>query len=91
MKGIQFFSEPEHTRSNYWLNALLLDDANSNQRDELLTLTNGAGVMTRPTWTLMHKLPMFKDCPRMDLSVAKNLERRLINIPSSASLGRDYA
>ena len=38
--------------------------------------------------SLMHKLPMFKDCPRMDLSVAKNLERRLINIPSSASIGR---
>ncbi len=91
VSGLRFFSEPMHAQSNYWLNALLLDDANGDKRDELLDLTNGSGIMTRPTWTLMHKLPMFKDCPRMDLSVAKNLERRLINIPSSASLGGNHA
>jgi len=44
------------------------------------------GVMTRPSWTLMHKLPIFADCPKMELPVAESLERRLINIPSSAGL-----
>ena len=91
VQGVHFFAEPEHSHSNYWLNTLLLDDANCDKRDELLELTNGSGIMTRPTWTLMHKLPMFVDCPRMDLSVAENLERRLINIPSSASLGGTHA
>ena len=85
--GVRFFVEPEDARSNYWLNALLLDEADCVKRDELLDLTNGSGVMTRPTWTLMHELPMYKGCPRMDLSVAEDLERRLINIPSSVSLG----
>jgi perosamine synthetase len=89
--GVRFFTEPEHARSNYWLNTLLLDDSMSSKRDELLKLTNGSGIMTRPTWTLMHKLPMYKDCPRMDLSIAEDLEQRLINIPSSASLGADHA
>jgi perosamine synthetase len=88
--GVHFFTEPEHSQSNYWLNTLLLDDSSCEQRDELLALTNGSGIMTRPTWSLMHKLPMFFDCPRMDLSVAESLERRLINIPSSASLGGDH-
>jgi perosamine synthetase len=88
--GVRFFTEPEHSQSNYWLNTLLLDDSSCEQRDELLALTNGSGIMTRPTWSLMHKLPMFFDCPRMDLSVAESLERRLINIPSSASLGGDH-
>lgn len=85
--GIRFFLEPASSQSNYWLNALLLDEECAGQRDALLKATNDAGIMTRPAWTLMHKLPMFVGCPKMDLSVAESLERRLINIPSSAMLG----
>ena len=83
MDGIRFFTEPEFGRSNYWLNTLLLDDDNTDKLDNLLELTNHLGIMTRPAWTLMHKLPMFKDHPRMDLSGAGNIKARLINIPSS--------
>ncbi|WP_236021461.1 LegC family aminotransferase [Geomesophilobacter sediminis] len=85
-EGIRFISEPGFARSNYWLNALLLDEEHSGQRDALLALTNDGGVMTRPAWNLMHRLPMFAGCPRMELPVAESLERRLINIPSSARL-----
>lgn len=85
--GIRIFTEPEFARSNYWLNALILDEENAVERDSLLESTNHAGIMTRPLWTLMHKLAMYKDCPRMDLSIAENLERRIINIPSSSFLG----
>ncbi len=85
--GISFFTEPDFARSNYWLNVLILDQENIGERDNLLELTNKAGIMTRPLWTLMHKLTMYKDCPMMDLSVAESLERRIINIPSSAFLG----
>lgn len=86
--GISFFSEPANCRSNYWLNTLLLDEAYAGQRDALLEITNDAGIMARPAWTLMNKLPMFAGCPKMDLLVAESLERRLINIPSSAELGK---
>jgi len=84
--GVRFFTEPDFAKSNYWLNALLLDENLLDQRDVLLEMTNNSGVMTRPAWTLMHKLPMFQDCPRMDLSIAENLEKRIINLPSSAAL-----
>lgn len=84
--GIRFFSEPANSRSNYWLNTLLLDDGCADRRDALLEATSAVGIMTRPAWTLMHKLTMFAGCPRMDLPVAESLERRLINIPSSANL-----
>lgn len=87
VEGIRFFTEPEFARSNYWLNVLLLDEADIAQRDALLEATNQLGIMTRPAWTLMHRLPMFSACPHMDLSMAEDLERRLINIPSSAILG----
>lgn len=84
--GIRFFSEPANSLSNYWLNTLMLDEEFEGQRDALLEATNDAGIMTRPAWTLMNKLPMFTGCPRMGLCVAESLEKRLINIPSSASL-----
>ncbi len=87
LAGVRFFTEPEFSRSNYWLNAILLDEQQAHLRDSLLEATNSAGIMTRPFWTGMHKLPMFADCPRMDLSVAESLERRTINIPSSVFLG----
>ena len=65
---------------------MLLDGDAAEMRDEVLAATNDAGFMTRPAWTPMHELPMYTDCPRMDLSVAEDLSRRLINIPSSPRL-----
>jgi len=87
VSGISFFTEPDFAHSNYWLDVLMLDKEYSGERDNLLELTNNLGIMTRPSWVLMNKLPMYQACPRMDLSVAEDLERRILNIPSSASLG----
>lgn len=86
VQGLTFFKEPEFAQSNYWLNAIMLDEQYAHERDNLLELTNDGGIMTRPVWTLLHKLPMYRNCPRMDLAVAENLEARLINIPSSSFL-----
>ena len=89
MPGVTFVDEPAGCRSNFWLNALLLEeDDDAGLLLPLLERTNAVGIGTRPVWTLMHKLPMYGTCPRMDLSTAESLERRLINIPSSARLGR---
>lgn len=86
IEGISFFKEPDFASSNYWLNVLLLDHGCVDQRDELLTAAHESNIMMRPAWTLMHKLPMYKDCPRMDLSTAEDLESRIVNIPSSPAL-----
>ena len=45
--GVEIFREPPHAVSNYWLNALLLDGEKAHLRDEILTRTNTAGIMTR--------------------------------------------
>lgn len=84
--GIEFLHEPDHTRSNFWLNALVLAPRHSALRDELLAALNDAGYMSRPLWTLMHRLPMYAACPRMPVPVAEALEARVINVPSSAHL-----
>ncbi|OAT28123.1 4-keto-6-deoxy-N-acetyl-D-hexosaminyl-(lipid carrier) aminotransferase [Buttiauxella ferragutiae ATCC 51602] len=77
----QFVLEPSYARSNYWLNAIICES--EVQRDALLTETNAAGVMTRPVWKLMHRLPMFSHAHRGDLTVSEWLESRVINLPSS--------
>lgn len=84
--GVSFFSEMTWAQSNYWLNAILLDEPDLALREAILRITNESGFMTRPVWTLMHRLPMFANAQRMDLSCAEALERRIINLPSSATL-----
>lgn len=78
----QFIKEPKYAKSNYWLNAVLCDDIES--RNELLRFTNNSGVMTRPVWTLMHRLPMYQHCMRGCLTNSEWAEARLVNLPSSA-------
>ena len=79
--ALTFFPEPQNARSNYWLNVVLLKD--KKQRDEFLEYTNANGIMTRPVWELMNRLPMFNDCQTGDLSNAEWLDDRVVNIPSS--------
>ena len=81
---LNFFKEPDNCKSNYWLNAVICEDAA--QRDALLKASNDLGVMTRPIWTLMNKLPMYKSCLTDNLDNAKWLEARVVNLPSSVIL-----
>jgi aminotransferase in exopolysaccharide biosynthesis len=77
----KFVEEPIGARSNYWLNAILAE--NITQRDEVLEKLNSAKIMSRPSWALMHKLEMFKNCFRDNLNNSIWVEERMINIPSS--------
>ena len=79
--SVEFFSERNGTTANYWLNCIVLKDRE--ERDLFLRYTNEHGVMTRPIWTLMSKLPMYAHCQSSDLKVAQWFEDRVVNIPSS--------
>lgn len=79
--GIHVARARPGTTSNYWLNAIILDSLAA--RDAFLEYSNAEGVMTRPIWTLMSKLPMFKDCQNDGLEVSRWLEDRVVNLPSS--------
>lgn len=78
--------EPDYSKSNYWLMAVMLKKPDMALRDATLEALNAAGFMARPLWTLLHKLPMYAGCPRADLSTAVALEASVINLPSSAFL-----
>lgn len=78
---ILFFTEPENTFSNYWLQAVILKDRDAQQ--EFLQQTNDDGVMTRPIWELMNRLPMFEHCENDGLKNTIWFADRVVNIPSS--------
>lgn len=79
--GIHFRQELSDTKANYWLMCVELGD--KSERDLFLKATNDKGVMTRPIWNLMYKLPMFAHCQRDSQTNAAFLEERIVNIPSS--------
>lgn len=84
--GMRIFKEPDFARSNYWLNCLILDQADTEIRDQLLQQTHERGILTRPAWRLMHRLSMYDNCPRMALTTAESLADRVICLPSSVAL-----
>jgi len=83
---VHLVEEPSGSESNYWLQTLVLSDAVADQRDAILQVTNDTGLMTRPAWRLMHRLEPYTECPHAPLPVAESLERRIVNLPSSAGL-----
>ena len=82
---VRFVRAIDGSKANHWLNAIVLDS--KDDRDKFLKVTNDNGVMTRPIWTLMSKLPMFKDCQSDGLENSLWLEDRVVNIPSSVPDG----
>lgn len=78
---IDFFVDSEETFSNYWLNAVILKDKESQL--DFLQQTNDNGVMTRPIWELMNRLPMFENCENDGLKNTIWFADRVVNIPSS--------
>lgn len=81
---VNFFTEPEDCRSNYWLNVVLVKDKKTQQ--EFLEYTNNHGVMTRPVWELMNRLEMFKGNETDGLANTRWLADRIVNVPSSVRL-----
>ena len=86
VKGVNYFIEPTHAQSNYWLNTILLEQGLEHERHTVLQTLNDNGIQARPVWNLLHKQPMYKNCPKMDLKTSESLEARLINIPSSVGI-----
>ena len=86
LRGVKVFGEPPSCTSNYWLQTLILDESESGRRDDILASTNDSGLMTRPAWSLLHQLKPYAEYPRAPLPVAESLEKRIVNLPSSAGL-----
>jgi len=83
-QGVHVVTEASNTTANYWLNTIILNS--KEERDAFLQFSNDKGVMTRPIWTLMNRLPAFQNCQTDSLENSIWLEERVVNIPSSVTL-----
>ncbi|WP_026755782.1 LegC family aminotransferase [Sediminibacter sp. Hel_I_10] len=80
-KSIDFIKEPKDSHSNYWLNAICLE--NIEQRDLFLSETNSENIKTRPLWQLMNHLDIYTTAQQGNLENAIWLQERIVNLPSS--------
>ena len=86
LRGLHVFKDAPFARSNHWLVSLILDQDHAHLLEPILTATNDAGLSTRPTWTPMHQLAMYRDHPRASLPVTESLAQRIVSLPSSPFL-----
>ena len=81
----KIFSEPDNCKSNYWLNTMIVNK-DTIDKEKLLSLCNDMGIRIRPAWKLLNKLKPFRNCPTSALNVSEELEKTIINLPSSPFL-----
>lgn len=89
--GIKILQEPTYAKSNYWLNALVLDKPDRQFVEHFIDLAAEHKYHLRGLWTPMHCLPMYQACPKMDLQITQQLFDSVISLPSSAHLEKAYA
>lgn len=78
--------EPKNSKSNYWLQTLMLYKDDLKIRDKIINTLNKHKINVRPIWKLIHTLNHFSSFPRMNLSQSIKLEKKIINLPSSSNL-----
>ncbi|EGS8033794.1 TPA: aminotransferase LegC [Campylobacter coli] len=77
----KFIDEKSNEKSNFWLNTLLFKD--ENLRNIFLEECLKNNIFVRPIWKSLPSLKAFQNCQSDELINTKNLEKRLVNLPSS--------
>ena len=85
-KEFSIISESKNCQSNYWLNIISLTKGNTNLRNKILNYLVKKGYQCRPIWEPLHKLPMYKNCPRAKLVNVEKIKKKIIALPSSPKL-----
>ena len=83
-KQAKILKEPKKSKSNYWLQALILEKKYYSKKNKILTLTNNKNIFTRPIWKPLHLLKHFKKNPMMNLKNAEEIYEKVINLPSGS-------
>ena len=78
---IEFITEPEKTKSNYWQNAILLK--NKEERNSFIEYSESKGIMTRPLWNRIDSMDIYKSFQSYKTDDFDYILDRIVNIPSS--------
>jgi perosamine synthetase len=82
-KDLFLFEENEFSKSNYWLQTLIIKDYSKKFTKKLLYYCNKKKLFLRPAWSLLYKTKYLKKFPKMDLSISEKMPAKLTNLPSS--------
>lgn len=83
---VKLLKEPKNSKSNYWLQTILVKGNLANKKDQIINFLNSAGYNVRPAWKLINEIKPYKKKPKMNLDNAKLLQKKIINIPSSPQI-----
>jgi aminotransferase in exopolysaccharide biosynthesis len=86
IEGISICKEPHNSKSNYWLQTLVLNNNNINLKNKILKKSHKKSIYMRPIWKLISELKPYKKKQKMNLSGSKAIYKKIINLPSSQSL-----
>ena len=84
----KILSEPNYCKSNYWLITIVLKKNYTKFRDKFIKESNKNKIILRPVWRAIHKSAHLRKFSKMNLKNTKNLEKRIINLPSSPYLNK---
>ena len=85
-KGIYLYRELKNVNSNYWLQTLILNNKNKKLKNRILEKLHKKSIYARPAWKLISEHKPYKKSQKMNLSGAKEIYSKIINLPSSQSL-----
>ena len=86
MKNVKIFKENKFSKSNYWLQTMILDNNIKSIKNELIEKLISKGIKVRPAWKLISTLKPYKKFPSMDLEGAKNIYSKIVNLPSGVNI-----
>ncbi len=85
-KDFIVMNEPIHSRSNFWLNTIILNNNKGNLKRKILISAHKKGIRLRPIWNPINTFKHFKKYPKMKLSNVDKFKDRIINLPSGLNI-----
>ena len=86
IEGITLYKSEKHSNSNYWLQTIILDNNKKYLKQKILSLSHKKKIYMRPAWKLISDLKPYIKKQKMNLSGAREIYNKAINLPSSQSL-----
>ena len=83
---IDLYSEKKYSKSNYWLQAIILKNNYEKLKYPLLAELHRRGVGARPVWKLISTLKPYRKFPKMNLSGSNKIYLKVINLPSGPGI-----
>ena len=88
--GIEFMPEAPWGSHTRWLTTAVITPTEFGiDRDELRQRLDAANIEARPVWKPMHLQPIYRECTSLGGSVAEDLFRRGLCLPSGSNMTAD--